>query len=403
MIKKSLYKVFYAATPQEFQAEYQSRFENEDTIHLNLTIGGYPAFICQIPELYQCMLSIERTNHKVDALCHALPEIALQQFQERCLIDEIVLTNHIEGVHSTRKEISEILQALSKEHKRERFVGLVQKYVVLIKEERIPMETAQDIRKIYDDIFYEEIKASDPEDLPDGEIFRKSAVSVYSAAGKEIHNGVSPEEKIISMMNQSLQFLNDESYEYLIRIAVFHYLFGYIHPFYDGNGRTDRFISSYLLSKHLNDLIGYHISYTIKENIHKYYDAFDTCNHPLNKGDLTPFAEMFLSLVDISMKQLYDEIKNKLDKFNFYGDLCPKLPNADHKDIERLYYVLIQAALFSENGISQKELESFFNVSYSSVRNKLSSIPADLLIKNTRERHAYYMLDLDKVDIMFSK
>ena len=153
MIKKSLYKIFYAATPQEFQAEYQSRFENEDTIHLNLTIGGYPAFICQIPELYQRMLSIERTNHKVDALCHALPEIALEQFQERCLIDEIVLTNHIEGVHSTRKEISEILQDLSKEHKRERFVGLVQKYVVLIKEERIPMETAQDIRKIYDDIF----------------------------------------------------------------------------------------------------------------------------------------------------------------------------------------------------------------------------------------------------------
>ena len=123
------------------------------------------------------MLSIERTNHKVDALCHALPEIALQQFQERCLIDEIVLTNHIEGVHSTRKEISEILQDLSKEHKRERFVGLVQKYAVLINEERIPMETAQDIRKIYDDIFYEEIKANDPEDLPDG----KSAAKVQLA------------------------------------------------------------------------------------------------------------------------------------------------------------------------------------------------------------------------------
>ena len=65
--------------------------------------------------------------------------------------------------------------------------------------------------------------------------------------------------------------------------------------------------------------------------------------------------------------------------------------------------MLIQAALFSEDGISQKELEDFLNASYSSVRNKLSSIPADLLIKNTRERHAYYMLDLDKVDIMFSK
>lgn len=123
----------------------------------------------------------------------------------------------------------------------------------------------------------------------------------------------------------------------------------------------------------------------------------------MNKGDLTPFAEMFVNLVDISMKQLYDEIKSRLDKFNFYGDLCPSLPNADHKDIVTLYYVLIQAALFSEDGISQKELEDFLKASYSSVRNKLSSIPADLLIKNTRERHAYYMLDLDKVDMMFSK
>ena len=104
----------------------------------------------------------------------------------------------------------------------------------------------------------------------------------------------------------------------------------------------------------------------------------------MNKGDLTPFAEMFLNLVDISMKQLYDEIKNKLDKFNFYCNLCPKLPNANHKDII-------------------KELEIGFKVSYSSVRNKLSYIPDELLIKNTRERHAYYMLDLDKVDIMFSK
>ena len=65
--------------------------------------------------------------------------------------------------------------------------------------------------------------------------------------------------------------------------------------------------------------------------------------------------------------------------------------------------MLIQAALFSEDGISQNELEGFLSASYSSVRNKLSCIPGELLIKNTRDRHAYYMLDLDKVDMMFSK
>ncbi len=400
MASKTLYKLFYS-NPNDYQAEYERRFHDESTIHLDINIGEHSAFICESPEIFKFIISIERTNNAVNQLCSKLPGIALSQFQERCLIDEIVLTNNIEGVHSTRKEISEIIQDLSKNNKRERFVGLVKKYALLMKNEKISLNHPEDVRKIYDDIFYDEIKTTDPDDLPDSKIFRKSDVGVYSATGKEIHHGLHPESKIIAVMEKSLDFLNDSNYDCLLRIAVFHYLFGYIHPFYDGNGRTSRFISSYMLSQNLNKLIGYRISFTIKEHINKYYEAFKVCNHYNSRGDLTPFAEMFLEIVDISMKQLYQSLSERSEKLMHYIKLITQLPNADDESMCSLYDLLIQAALFSNIGISQKELEYEMGMSYNTVRTRLKRIPESLLIVNKQRNRPFYLLNLKTVDEMF--
>ncbi len=397
MSKKTLYKLFYA-DPSAFNTEYNRRFHDEDTIHLDIKIGEHDAFVCQSAEIFKLIISIERTNNAIGQICNNLPGIALSQFQQRCLIDEIVLTNNIEGVHSTRKEISEILQDLSKNNKRERFVGLVNKYVLLMKNETLPLQTPEDVRKIYDDIFYEEIKATDSEDLPDGKIFRKSDVGVYSPTGKKIHDGLYPESEIISVMKKSLDFLNDSRYDVLLRIAVFHYLFGYIHPFYDGNGRTSRFISSYILSQNLNKLIGYRISFTIKEHINKYYEAFKVCNHYHNRGDLTPFAEMFLGIVDVSMQQLYLALSERSEKLVHYINLITKLPNAEDESMCRLYDYLIQATLFSNIGISQKELEYEMEMTYNTVHSRLKRIPERLLITNKQGNRSFYLLSLNAVD-----
>ncbi|MBQ3947294.1 MAG: hypothetical protein II656_02135, partial [Ruminococcus sp.] len=134
----------------------------------------------------------------------------IDQFTTRCLIDEILHTNDIEGVHSTRKEIGEILQDLSSHNKRNRFVGLITKYVMLEHRQPMSFKTCQDIRKVYDDIFYEEIKANDLDNLPDGEIFRRSGVEVQSATQKVIYKGLLPESKIIETFEQSLSVLYDD-------------------------------------------------------------------------------------------------------------------------------------------------------------------------------------------------
>ena len=167
MSRKTLKALFHMGA-KEYKEEYESRFNSGDTIHLPVSIGNNPAFICQTPEIYKRIIAIERLDKAVADLYYALPKIAIEQFTNRCLIDEILLTNDIEGVHSTRKEIGEILQDLSSHNKRNRFVGLITKYVMLERRQPMSFRTCQDIRKVYDDIFYEEIKANDSDNLPDG-------------------------------------------------------------------------------------------------------------------------------------------------------------------------------------------------------------------------------------------
>lgn len=400
MSRKTLKALFHMGA-KEYKDEYNSRYNADTTIHLNVTIGNDAAFICQTPEIYKQIISIERMDKAVDAVANTLPQLAISQFTSKCLIDEILLTNNIEGVHSTRKEIGEILQDLSTRDKRNRFVGLVAKYAALEDNQSMSFKTCQDIRKVYDDIFYEEIKATDPENLPDGEIFRRSGVEVQSATQKVIHRGLSPESKIIDTMNQSLAVLNNDDIDIFIRIAVFHYLFGYIHPFYDGNGRTSRFISSYLLSRQLNPLIGYRLSYTVKENISKYYKAFDVCNDPHNKAELTPFVEMFLNILEISLQQLLETLEEKKYKWEYYCQRISELPNAEKNDIAHLYELLIQAALFSNIGISREELLNELKLSENTLRSRLRLIPEILLIENRQKGRKYYLFDLDEADKLF--
>ena len=52
--------------------------------------------------------------------------------------------------------------------------------------------------------------------------------------------------------------------------------------------------------------------------------------------------------------------------------------------MSELYSFLIQAALFSNIGISQKELEQHFNASYNTVHVRLQKIPKSYLLVNRR-------------------
>lgn len=392
----SLIQLYYK-DKNEYESLYKQRISSESTCVLPIKIGNNNAFYCLCPEIHSISLKIMQLDKKIAAVRSNLPPEALTQFTKKCLLDEIKLTNDIEGVYSTRKELASVLNELDRKGKNKRFYGLLNKYSMLVSDHVFPLRTSNDIRSIYDDLVLREVLEDCPDNAPDGEIFRKDMAEVTTNTQKVIHHGAYPETKIIQLMEQSLNILNQDDTPLLIRISIFHYLFGYIHPFYDGNGRTSRFISSYLLSNEFEYLIGFRLSYTIKAHIKNYYNAFEECNNEKNLGDLTPFIIMFLNIILESFENLYDALKSRFVQLSKYHDSLANNPEMS-ESLKLFIYILVQASLFADEGITKKELEYELDISPSTVDKRLAKLrKMDILIEDKSGRATKYLIDLNKL------
>lgn len=399
-------KKIYYGNNNEYAQEYLNRFNSEQAVKLNFYIGENQAFFLKNAQVMTLAYNIAKLDKKISKLCDSLPGVALEQYSKKCLIDEIVITNKIEGVHSSRKEIGEAMDILETQSKAKgkynRFVGLVNKYLKLINSEEILFECSQDIRDVYDEVFLDEIAYENESNKPDGIIFRKESVSVYSETDKIIHTGLTPESKIIEAMEQALSFLNDDAIDDLFRVCIFHYLIEYIHPFYDGNGRLGRFIFSYGISKVLTPLISLRISQTIKEENNTYYKAFKTCNDQRNIGDLTPFLLMQLNMIYKAMQQLAKSLQEKYLVWNKYENVIFKYCN-NNEQLRSLYSYLIQAALFSEKGISISELTQNMKCSKYKLNILLSDIDANLIVIKKKSNFKFYSINIETLNTIMLK
>lgn len=390
-----LSKIFYKK-PTEYESIYDARFNSEASIKLPIKIHENVGFIFNTNEITKLLVKIYKTINKINLLRTHLPNIAINSYIIKSLKDEIALTNEIEGVRSTRKEIEDAIDSI-KNDKSARFKGLVDKYFKLISNEIIPLNNCEDIRTIYDALVLPEIEK---ENLPDGILFRKEPVQVVSATQKEKHRGIMPESKIIESLDLCLDFLKNDDIDSLTKISAFHYLFGYIHPFYDGNGRTSRFISSYLIKNELDVLLALKLSYTVKNNINKYYKAFDVCNDRKNKGDITFFVVTFLELLSQASDDLYTKIADLNDQLNYYNNIINTL--VDDKVLNdkqaKCIFILCQNRLFDDTYMNMNTLTELLEKSDTTTRKILKSLESKNLLVKSRNKNQYlYSANLDSL------
>lgn len=395
-----LEKIYYS-NRESYEETYLKRFNSYSTFKYDINIKNNQAFCMLDSEILELTNNIYKINTKIENSLCKLPDLAKTKYQLRCLIDEIELTNKIESINSTRKEINEVIDIInnSDDKRYKRFLGIISKYIKLNNiefNENNDIKTCNDVRKIYDDIFLKEIEKENNKDIPDGEIFRANPVYVVSDTQKTIHTGVFPESKIISDMTAALNILN-ESKNSLINIAIFHYLFGYIHPFYDGNGRLNRFISSYYLSKEVNQLVGYKLSVIIKKNINEYYRSFKQTNEEINKGDLTSFVIGFLNTVYKACITVNDELTELYTKYMYYYDIINKKYKSDNE--KSILNVLIINTLFGENGLTINDIKEITNIGMNSIRDFIHLLYISNKLKCERNgRKNEYFINLNNLE-----
>lgn len=362
---------------------YDDRLNSMNTVHFSIKIHDNPSFLCINKELTVLLEEIQFLNSKIiqkrfDFQTHLIKTWEIYH----SLIEEIMISNEIEGVVSTKKEITELIN-IEKPKEYKRFYGMVKKYEDIFFQEKefTPISDTSKLRELYNDILLVDIQRDNPDNIPDGVIFRKEIVNVVSST-KTIHRGLYPESKIIEAMNSALSILNDNSLPYIVRAAVFHYFFGYIHPFYDGNGRLSRYISSYYLSKVLDPIAALRLSIACKNRQKDYYEAFKVTNDVRNKGDITYFVLQFLDILKTGLEDYLDDLTDKVNQYHYYQKKQSQL-DLDHSS-RTILETVIDYTLFYLEPITLTKLVELTHLSKSTISNHLNKLEKDGLVEKSK-------------------
>jgi len=197
-----------------------------------------------------------------------------------------------------------------------------------------------------------------------------------SSTGETIYTPPQDINEINKLMANLEKFINDTSmcdYDPIVKMAIIHYQFESIHPFYDGNGRTGRIINIlYLIIEKLQNLPILYFSNYIIQNKSDYYRLLQQLRDDENWEEWLLFmihgiektSRETIELI-IQIKELMMEYKHKLrDNYKFYSqDLLNNLFKHPYTKIEFIVNDLnvsrITAANYlnklAEDGILRKE------------------------------------------------
>ena len=134
--------------------------------------------------------------------------------------------------------------------------------------------------------------------IPENGRFRSNGVGVFD--GDVVVHMAPPAQFVPGQIQDLFDWYQGSEMHPLIKSAVFHYEFEFIHPFADGNGRMGRMWHSLLLGKWNELFYWLPIEELIRTRQQEYYDALGKSD---KEADSSAFVELMLEIILDTLRQ----------------------------------------------------------------------------------------------------
>jgi len=233
-----------------------------------------------------------------------------EEFLMNSSIEEAITSAIYEGANSTRAKAKQLISSGKKPMNKDEWM-LVNNYRVLnwIKDNCEEDISIDSILKVHSIVTQNTLDGDDANFCGK---FRNDKVFVGNN-----HEGIEY-NKIIESINEALVLTtsNKRDLAPIVKGILLHYFIAYIHPFFDGNGRTARAFFYYKAIKnklHFVELLS--ISAHLKEHGKRYEKSFELVTE--NDYDLTFFVDFCLD----SLLNAIQKVQKKVDYLISLGDL----------------------------------------------------------------------------------
>ena len=190
--------------------------------------------------------------------------------------------------------------------------------------------------------------------IPENGKYRSGGVGVFSK--DKLFHMAPPAHLVPEHMQNLFAWYQKSDLHPLIKSAVFHYEFEFIHPFADGNGRMGRLWHTLLLGRWKEIFFWLPVEDLIRERQQEYYDALGTAD---KEADSTGFAELMMGIIRDSLEKLAEAGESNQASEQVSDQVTDQVSEQNQLPVERLLSALGNdtlpaAALMARLGLSHK-------------------------------------------------